>query len=150
MNVAVARPTMNQTQVGTPGVAGLNDLPGGATSATRGTQNAELKGPQFQELLNSKIATLDPQKAAATSKLKFSNHAIERMQSRGIRFTGEDMKKLDSAVEKAAQKGSKDTLVLINDAALIVNIKNRTVVTAMDKSLMKENVFTNIDSTVVI
>ncbi|MBC7458701.1 MAG: hypothetical protein H7235_10505 [Bdellovibrionaceae bacterium] len=82
--------------------------------------------------------------------IKFSNHAIERMQSRGISYTPERLQKLDEAVKKAAAKGSKDTLILMDDSALIVSVKNNTVVTVMDKNNMKENVFTNIDSTVMI
>jgi len=86
----------------------------------------------------------------ATNGIKFSNHAIERMQTRGISYTPERLQKLDEAVKKAAAKGSKDTLVLMDDSALIVSVKNNTVVTVMDKNNMKENVFTNIDSTVMI
>ena len=84
------------------------------------------------------------------SSLKFSNHAIERMQTRGISYNPERLQKLDDAIKKAAAKGSKDTLVLMDDSALIVSVKNNTVVTVMDKNSLKENVFTNIDSTVVI
>ena len=82
--------------------------------------------------------------------VKFSNHAVERMQTRGIAFNKADMDKLNDAVSRAASKGSKDTLVLMNDAALIVSVKNKTVVTVMDKAALKENVFTNIDSTIVM
>jgi flagellar operon protein len=85
-----------------------------------------------------------------TNGIKFSNHAIERMQTRGISYTPERLQKLDEDVKKAAAKGSKDTLVLMDDSALIVSVKNNTVVTVMDKNNMKENVFTNIDSTVMI
>lgn len=86
----------------------------------------------------------------AAPGVKFSNHAVERMQSRGIAFNKADMDKLNDAVSRAASKGSKDTLVLMNDAALIVSVKNKTVVTVMDKAALKENVFTNIDSTIVM
>ena len=86
----------------------------------------------------------------AASKLKFSSHAVERMQSRGISFPADKMKQIEGALEKAAAKGSKDTLVIAGDQALIVSVKNNTVVTVMDRQSMKENVFTNIDSTVVI
>ena len=88
--------------------------------------------------------------ASAATGVKFSNHAIERMQSRGIKFSPEDMKRLGDAVGRAASKGSKDSLILMNDAALIVSVKNNTVVTVMDKTALKENVFTNIDSTIVM
>lgn len=87
---------------------------------------------------------------ALENVLKFSNHAIERMQTRGISYTPERLGQLEDAVKKAAAKGSKDTLVLMDDSALIVSVKNNTVVTVMDKNALKENVFTNIDSTVVI
>lgn len=84
------------------------------------------------------------------SNIKFSNHAIERMQSRGITYSPGDLDKLSQAVSKAAAKGSKDTLILMDQSALIVSIKNNTVVTVMDKNALKENVFTNIDSTIVM
>lgn len=84
------------------------------------------------------------------SAIKFSNHAIERMQTRGITYNPESLAKLNEAVQKAAAKGSKDTLVLMDNSALIVSVKNNTVVTVMDKNALKENVFTNIDSTVVL
>ena len=82
--------------------------------------------------------------------VKFSNHAVERMRSRGISFKPEDMGRLNEAVGRAAAKGSKDSLILMNDSALIVSVKNKTVVTVMDKTALKENVFTNIDSTIVM
>lgn len=81
--------------------------------------------------------------------VKFSQHAQERLKARGINLTETDMKKLAGAVESVAQKGGKDSLVLMGDAAFVVSVKNRTVVTAMDKSQMAGNVFTNIDSAVV-
>lgn len=90
------------------------------------------------------------QSQAAISNLKFSNHALERMRSRGIHFQPEELRNIGNAVNKAAAKGAKDTLVLSGDNALIVSVKNNMVVTVMDRQAMKENVFTNIDSTVVI
>ena len=83
--------------------------------------------------------------------VKFSSHAMGRLKSRGIDFGEEMMRKLSGAVDKAAEKGStKDSLVLMKDLALIVNIKNRTVVTAMGRENMGENVFTNIESAVIL
>jgi flagellar operon protein len=121
-------------------------------------------GPSFQETLNGIQGGLQPQsqignnpsavaaqmQAPAAESLKFSNHAVERMQTRGISFNKGDMERLNDAVSRAASKGSKDTLVLMNDSALIVSVKNKTVVTVMDKNALKENVFTNIDSTIVM
>lgn len=86
----------------------------------------------------------------APSALKFSNHAVDRMQSRGIRFSPEEMGKIEGAIAKAAGKGSKESLLITDKAALIVSVKDNTVVTVMDKASLKENVFTNIDSAVMI
>lgn len=110
-------------------------------------------GDIFKELLDKEVskdlnAGLAKPALTQAEGLKFSSHAIERIQSRGIKLTPDDMKKLNDAVDKAIQKGSKDTLVLMGENAFVVSAKNRTVITAMDKSQMKENVFTNIDSTV--
>lgn len=111
----------------------------------------------FKDILSSSLGeaqTVAPVKSSPSesgpSSIKFSNHAVERMQTRGISYSPERLQKLDEAVKKAAAKGSKDTLVLMDDSALIVSVKNNTVVTVMDKSNLKENVFTNIDSTVVL
>lgn len=82
-------------------------------------------------------------------KLKFSVHAQTRMRSREIVLTGETMDKLEKAVSGAEQKGSRDALVLLSDLAFIVNVPNKTVVTAMDGDSIRDNIFTNIDSTVV-
>jgi flagellar operon protein len=82
--------------------------------------------------------------------VKFSHHAEERLRQRDIEFKPEQLLKINTAIDKAASKGAKDSLMLINDTALIVNIKNRTVVTALDGASMKDNVFTHIDSAMII
>jgi flagellar operon protein len=105
----------------------------------------QLQALQISANMNSPVAA-----KPAASELKFSNHAIDRMQARGIAFNPTQMAKIQNAVEKAASKGGKNTLLLSDDSALIVNVKDRTVVTVMDKMALKENVFTNIDSTVMI
>ena len=81
-------------------------------------------------------------------KIKISSHAIKRLESRNIKLNENELSKIQIAVEKAHSKGSKDSLVMMNDTAFIVNIPNRTIVTAMDVKDSKENVFTNIDSVV--
>lgn len=112
-------------------------------------------GPSFQDTLTALQGlqtTQAPARATAphAGAVKFSNHAVERMMSRGISFSPQDMQRISDAVDKAAAKGSKDSLLLMDDSALIVSVKNKTVVTVMDKASMKENVFTNIDSTIVM
>ncbi|MDR3627395.1 MAG: TIGR02530 family flagellar biosynthesis protein [Ignavibacteriaceae bacterium] len=81
-------------------------------------------------------------------KIKFSSHALKRLENRNIQLNDTDISKISDAVSKAEQKGSKDSLVMVNDTAFIVNIPNRTVVTAMPVNESSENVFTNIDSVV--
>jgi flagellar operon protein len=81
-------------------------------------------------------------------KLKFSNHALKRLESRHIQFSETEMNKIQAAVERAQMKGAKDSLVMVDDTALIVNIPNKTVITAMQVNEESENVFTNIDSVV--
>ncbi|MCC3381347.1 TIGR02530 family flagellar biosynthesis protein [Paenibacillus farraposensis] len=82
--------------------------------------------------------------------LKLSNHAVKRLEQRGIELRSDQMEKINSAVDKAAAKGAKESLILMQDMALIVSVPNRTVVTAMDKQSMEDNVFTQIDSAVII
>jgi len=82
--------------------------------------------------------------------VKFSGHAIDRLNVRRIEFSPNEAARLVTAVEKAAQKGAQTSLVLIDDLALVVSIKNRTVITVADSDHLKENVFTNIDSAVIV
>jgi len=82
--------------------------------------------------------------------VKFSQHAQDRLKARNISFSNDQLQQSEGAVNSVAQKGGKDSLVMMGDAALVVSVKNRTVVTAMDRTQMKGNVFTNIDSAVVI
>ena len=97
------------------------------------------KGPGFNEVLQDEL-----------SRLKFSGHAQSRMVSREISLSENEMQRLEDAVLKAGEKGSQDTLVLFQDKAFIVNIPNRTVITAVRREQMDDNVVTNIDSAVLV
>ncbi|WP_234119848.1 TIGR02530 family flagellar biosynthesis protein [Clostridium hydrogenum] len=79
-----------------------------------------------------------------------SNHAAERIKDRNISLNENDMKKINEGINEANKKGSKDCLILYKDVALVTSIKNRTIITAVDKSSSKGNVFTNIDSVVLL
>ena len=83
------------------------------------------------------------------TKLKFSGHAIGRLADRGVQLTGEKAMRLENAIDVAEKKGSRDSLVLLDELAFVVSVKNRTVVTACDMQGMKEGVFTKIDSTIL-
>jgi flagellar operon protein len=82
--------------------------------------------------------------------LTFSGHAQQRIHSRNIELTPNDLSALNNACEKAESKGAKESLLLLRDLGFVVNIKNRNVITAIDKSEMKDKVFTNIDSTIIV
>ncbi len=84
------------------------------------------------------------------SPLKFSAHATQRLKDRKIALDPMTMAKVRDAIDKAEAKGVEDTLVLTSDAALIVSVKNRTVITAMDRGSLAGNVFTNIDGAVIV
>ncbi|MGE5417121.1 MAG: TIGR02530 family flagellar biosynthesis protein [Acidobacteriota bacterium] len=88
--------------------------------------------------------------AEKLSQVKFSSHAQQRLKSRNIELGAQDLAKLQVAVDKARAKGARESLILMNDLALVVSIKNNTVITAVDGDSLKENVFTNIDSAVVV
>jgi flagellar operon protein len=84
------------------------------------------------------------------SGIEFSGHAQKRLDSRNINLTSGDLNKLQKAVTKAENKGAKESLILVNKVAYVVSVENKTVITAVDDNNMKENVFTNIDSAVVM
>ena len=86
---------------------------------------------------------------AADFGLHFSKHAQKRLEQRGIDMDGARMARLEQAVGQAAAKGSRESLILLDEMALVVSVQNRTVVTAMDQQAGKEQVFTNIDSVVI-
>ncbi len=89
-------------------------------------------------------------KQLADKKLKFSGHCIKRLQQNDIKLTESQMDKLVSAVDKVESKGAKESLVVMDNIAFVVSVKNGTVITAVDNQRMKENIFTNIDSAVIL
>lgn len=105
-----------------------------------GTKNTAPRPQQpggFRDMLDAKV-------------LKFSQHAEVRMKQRGIQLQPESLTRIMNAVDEAESKGAKDSLIVMKDIAMIVNVPSRTVVTAMDGKQMQSNVFTNIDSAVIL
>jgi flagellar operon protein len=113
---------------------------------------ADKGGPGFDRLLRDTLSGGGVEAGAApgSGPLKFSAHAMSRIKDRSISMGGDLMARLEKAVDTAAQKGAKESLILSEDAAFIVSVKNKTVITVVDRNSMNGNVFTNIDSTVVI
>jgi flagellar operon protein len=87
---------------------------------------------------------------ADARQIFFSKHAHERLYSRGIHLSEETLNRMADAIDKAGHKGSKETLVLADEAAFVVSVTNRTVITAFDRENLKEGVVTSIDSAVII
>ena len=83
-------------------------------------------------------------------ELRFSAHALERMEQRGIQLTSGELKQMEYAVQTAANKGSKSSLMLLDEKAFIVSVANRTVITAMGSDGLKDQLITDIDSAVII
>lgn len=100
----------------------------------------EVKTP-FAKVLDEKLPA---------QGVKFSQHAQERLRARGIALSETDLRKLEGAVDSVAQKGGKESLVMLGDSAFVVSVKNRTVVTALDRDAVQGNIFTNIDSAVLL
>ena len=97
-------------------------------------------GASFKDILANEIG----------KGLKFSAHAKARLEARNIKLTESQLNRINSGVEKAASKGSRESLVLVDNLALVVSVKNKTVITAVDDKNLKENVFTKIDSAVIM
>lgn len=105
--------------------------------------------PASVQIGNTPFARVLDQKLPS-QEVKFSQHAQDRLKARNITFSAADLANLEGAVNSVAQKGGKESLVMMGDSALVVSVRNRTVVTALDKTQMRGNVFTNIDSAVII
>ncbi len=97
-------------------------------------------GQSFAEVL---------EQAGGSQPLQFSRHALARVQRRGIELDSTTLGRLSEGVGRAASKGSRDSLVLVDGTAFVVSVSNRTVITAVGSEQMKDNVFTNIDSAVI-
>ena len=101
------------------------------------------QGPSFQQILNEKRGV------SAASELKFSKHATSRLDSRNIELSTDQMARLLEGTSKAENKGINDSLVIVDDLAFIVNVPNKTVITAINQKEAENNIFTNIDGAVI-
>lgn len=97
----------------------------------------------------SEIFTQKQKSAEGLTALKFSKHAAGRLSERNIELSPTQMDRLNAGMQAAEEKGIKETLVMVDQLAFIVNVKNQTVITALDGQDAKQNVFTNIDGAVI-
>lgn len=105
-------------------------------------QNTEKEKLSFSEILNGKLTDKNDY------GFKVSKHASERLRELG--FTNTDYKNIENAMEKARAKGSKNTVIVYRDSAIVASVENNTIITAVAKNRAEDNVFTNIDSAVIL
>lgn len=105
-----------------------------------GQDNRNVQGADFKKLLQEQLDK--------TNRVQFSKHAQNRISSRKINLSKNGLEKLTNGMEKAADKGARDSLIMVDGVAYVVSVENNTVITAIDNDSIKENVFTNIDSAV--
>ena len=117
--------------------------------------NATYNGPSFTEIL-SRQKSIDElvadrtEQTAVSGSIKFTKHADARLMQRDIRLTDEQMTRLEEGTRKASDKGIKESLVLVDDLAFIVNTDKKMVITAIDQNSSEDNIYTNIDGAVII
>jgi len=97
----------------------------------------------------STFAHMLEQEVRKREEVRFSAHALERLRLRDIQLTQQEVEALGGAVSKVAEKGGRDSLVVMNRVAFVVNVPSRTVITAIDQAHLRESVFTQIDSAII-
>jgi flagellar operon protein len=122
--------------VGAP-AGGRVDIPTRPGSGAPGVP-ATPNGPSFADVLGEK-----------SGAVQLSGHAKARIERRGIDLDSKTLARLQHGVDRAAAKGSRESVVLVDDVAFVVSVKARTVITAVDRASMRDHVFTNIDSAVI-
>lgn len=128
--------TRNQSIVSQP-------IENGSQVRNDNTPKVNTSGNSFADELRTMLES--------SSQVQFSNHAIKRLESREIDVTENDtLERLNRGVELAAQKGCGQSLILVDSTAYIVSVDNNKVITTVSQADLKENVFTNIDSTVIV
>ncbi len=111
----------------------------------KSNQQKKEESLSFSEILAAKSTELEE-----NGELRFSKHAANRLQNRNIDLTDGQLKRLAEGTSKAGEKGIKESLVLVDDLAFIVNISNHTVITAMNQGETDNHIFTNIDGAVIM
>ena len=114
-------------------------IPAPSSTSAAKTRSNNAQAASFEQVLGAQM----------DKGVRFSKHATMRMQSRGIKLDAESLGRLNQAVQLADKKGCRDSLVLLDSTALVVSVRDNTVVTVSDQEQLKGNVFTNIDSAII-
>lgn len=125
----VHNPALVPPGISGPAAPGAPHLPAG---------DPRVEGPAFASVLRSRSVGV-----------QFSNHAVQRLERRGIAVEPGTLQRLDDAVGRADAKGARDAVVFVDGTAFVVSVRNKTVITAVDRDHMRDHVFTNIDSAVI-
>lgn len=132
-------------QINGSGFTSIEQVTGQFLAPKSGKTVNQINEKSFLEILQEKKNAQN-----VTEELKFSKHADKRLADRNISLTQEQLQRLQEGAEAAGAKGIRESLVLMDDLAFIVNIKNNTVITAMSKHDENEKIFTNIDGAVMV
>lgn len=107
------------------------------------TKTENVQGLTFEDVWKEKTSQLQ-------TELRFSKHATNRLADRSITLSDNQINRLSEGARKAGEKGIKESLVMVDQLAFIVNVPNQTVITAMDRTETNGNIFTNIDGAVIM
>ena len=110
---------------------------------SKAAQVVNSQGLSFEEIWKQKTGEVD-------SEIRFSKHASNRLADRNLTLSDNQLSRLTEGLRKAGEKGIKESLVMVDQLAFIVNVPSNTVITAMDQTQARENVFTNIDGAVIV
>ncbi|MCA0384181.1 MAG: flagellar protein [Firmicutes bacterium] len=102
---------------------------------------SNVTGPSFNDVLN---------KIQSGEGVKFSKHAIDRLNSRNIALSEEELGRISNGMDKAKSKGVRDALIMMDNKVFVASVSNKTIITAAMDEQLKENVFTNIDGAVIV
>jgi flagellar operon protein len=112
-----------------------------APSQTPASQAAAVGGPSFADVL--------AERTDGTNAPTFSKHALDRLARRGIDMNSQTLGRLTQGIQRAADKGARNSVVFVDGTAFVASVKNNTVITAVTPEAMSSHVFTNIDSAVI-
>lgn len=129
-------------------IPNVSSLPSDVQKAEKANTLKQGEKSEFKDLMIDQLRHPQVTETSVGKDINVSTHAMKRLQERNIELDGSEYMKLKEAVSKLRAKGGHDSLVITQKAAYVVDVDKNTVVTAVDKNNMNENVFTKIDSTI--
>ncbi len=118
-------------------------------SSVRTTTSVQRTGTRSTEKIHQD-ARLEKSFGEVLQKVKFSKHAVSRLDTRDISLSEQDLSRIEKGIGLAKEKGVKQTLIMMDDKVFIASAKNNTIITAATDGKLKDKVFTNIDGAVIV